>query len=144
MATYKGSKQERYYINNKESILAKKHAKTEANKIIKEEAKIKNKTILENKIARINNDGRGIYNAILGEGYIDDSDTLKDFLDDVVPVQYDLGGMSNLQILVDYIALNEKLFSSRKNPWKLIEKIYGISLKVSINQKAKYYKKELE
>ena len=123
--------------------ILKKHAKTEANKLVRETTKIENKKLMEHKITRINNDGENIYDTILGWGYIDNEETVNNFLDDKVPSQYDSGVLSTLQKIIDFMAINNVFLNKRLNPCKLIENIYSISIQVSINQRSKYYKKEL-
>ena len=140
-STYVGSKQQKYYENNKDKILAKKHAKTEANKIAKENAKAEQAILLQKTIEKINERGTNIYATILDEDFKKDTRGVIDLLNDIIPTQYDLGGMSNLKILIDYMALNDTPFNKRAYPWNLIEKTYGLSLKVTINQRKRYYNK---
>jgi len=45
MATYEGSKQQKYYLKNKDLILEKLRNKTAANKVAKEAAKIEKEII---------------------------------------------------------------------------------------------------
>jgi len=54
-------------------------------------------------------------------------------------LKYDLGGMTYLKILVDYMAFNDIQFNKRAYPWSAIEYTFGMSIKISINQRRKYY-----
>jgi len=47
--------------------------------------------------------------------------------------------MTYLKKLIDYMALNDIQFNKRAFPWILIENTYGLSIKININQRKKYY-----
>jgi len=63
--TYEGSKQQKYYIKNKELILEKLRNKTVANKAAKDALKVEEENIKQNNIIRINSMGKNIYEHIL-------------------------------------------------------------------------------
>jgi len=78
--------------------------------------------------------GVNIYNCVIDEEYFKNHLEMIAFLNNVVDVKYDLAGMSYLKILMDYMALDNIMFTSITYPCNANEKTYGISLKVTINQ----------
>jgi len=56
--TYEGSKQHKYYNKNKDEILAKKRAKTAADKAQKDAVKIMEENIKQNNILKIKSMGK--------------------------------------------------------------------------------------
>jgi len=138
--TYEGSKQQRYYLKNKEVILEKKRNKAAADKAKKEALKAEERIIIQNDIPKIKNMGGNIYSTVINEEYFKNHLEMIAFLNNIVDVKYDLAGMSYLKILTDYMALVDVMFTSNTYPWNAIEKTYGISLKVTINQRNKYYR----
>jgi len=128
MATYEGSKQQKYYLKNKELILEKSRNKTAANKVAREAAKIEKEIIKITKILRINNVGKLIYEQILDKEYFKKTSDIIDFLNKIVELQYDLRGMTCLKILNDYMSLNDIQFNKRAYPWSLIKNTYGLSI----------------
>jgi len=137
--TYEGSKQQNYYNKNKEEILAKKRAKTAADKAKKDAAKIIEENIKQINILRIKSMSKNIYEHILDRQYFTNVTNIIDHLNNQIEQQYDLGGMTYLKILIDYMALNDIQFNKRAYPWSAIEDKYGMSIKISINQRKKYY-----
>jgi len=83
--------------------------------------------------------GKNIYEHILDKEYFEKTSDLIDYLNNIIEHQYDLGGMTYLKILIDYMALNGIQFNKRAYPWSAIENTYGLSIKISINQRKKYY-----
>jgi len=139
MATYEGSEQQKYYLKNKDFTLEKLRNKTAANKVAREAAKIEKEIIKQNNIIKINNMGKNIYEHILEKEYFNKTSDIIDYLNDIIEQQYYLGGMTYLKILIDYMALNDIQFNKRAYPWSTIENKYGMSIKISINQRKKYY-----
>jgi len=80
-----------------------------------------------------------MYEHILDREYFTIVNDIIDYLNNQIEQQYDLGGMTYLKILVDYMALNDLQFNKRAYPWSAIENVYGMSIKISINQRKKYY-----
>jgi len=135
MATYEGSKQQRYYLKNKEVILEKMRNKAAANKAKKEALKAEEDVIKQNIIPKIKSMGSNIHSCVIDEVYFKNYLEMIEFLNTVVDVKYDLAGMSYLKILIDCMALDNVMFTSIAYAWNTIEKTYGISLKVTINQR---------
>jgi len=79
MATYEGSKQQRHYLKNKGIILEKIKAKTEANKVAREAAKVEEASIKQNNILKIYNMGKNIYKHILDKDYFKNTSDITDF-----------------------------------------------------------------
>jgi len=139
MATYEGSKQHKYYLKNKELILEKKRNKAAADKVKKEALQAGEDVIKQNNIPRIKSMGANIYSCVIDEVYFKNYLEMIEFLNTVVNDKFDLAGMSYSKISIDYMALDDVMFTSIAYPWK-IEKTYGISLKVTINRRKKYYR----
>jgi len=53
--------------------------------------------------------------------YFTKASDIIDYLNNLVEQQYDLGGMTYLKILIDYMSLNDIQFNKRAYPWSLIE-----------------------
>jgi len=67
--TYDGSKQQKYYLKNKEIILEKKRAKAAANKAEKNALKAQEHITKMNNSLKIINMGKNIYNNIIDREY---------------------------------------------------------------------------
>jgi len=119
--------------------LEKLKNKTAVNKAQKDAAKIMEENIKQNNILRIKSMGKNIYEHILDREYFTNENDIIDHLNNQVEQQYDLGGMTYLKILIDYMALNDFQFNKRAYPWSAIENTYGMSIKISINQRKKFY-----
>jgi len=112
--TYEGSKQQ--YNKNKEQILEKLRNKTAASNAQKKAAKIEEENIKQNNIIRIKSMGKNIYEHILDREYFTNTSHIIDYLNNLVEQQYDLGGMTYLKILIDYMSLNDNQFNKRAYP----------------------------
>jgi len=140
MATYEGSKQQKYYLKNKELILEKKLNKAAADKAKKEALKAEENAIKQNNIPKVKRMGGNIYSCVIDEEYFKNQLEITEFLNTVLDDKYGLAGMSYLKILIDYMALDNVTFTSIAYPWNMIEKTCGISSKVTINQRRKSYR----
>jgi len=114
------SKEKRYYLKNRDSILEKRKAKALADKVKKEADDLKAYELIKSKIPAINNIGVNIYETIIDDGYKKDYEEVTKLLSFKIDEKYELGGMTHLEILSDYLALNNKRFDIRHYPWKII------------------------
>jgi len=106
----------------------------------KEALKAEENVSIQNNIPQIKSMGGNIYSCVIDEEYFNNHLEIIEFLNTIVDDKYDLAGMSYLKILIDYMALDNVTFTSIAYQWNMIEKTYGINLKVTINQKKKYYR----
>jgi len=137
--TYEGSKQQKYYNKNNELILEKLRNKTAASKAAKDALKAEEEIIKQNNIIRIKSMGKNIYEHILDRENFTKASDIIDYLNNPVEQQYDLGGMTYLKILIDYMSLSDIQFNKRAYPWSLIENTYGMSITINITQRKRYY-----
>jgi len=127
----------KYYNKNKDQLLEKVRIKTTANKAKKDAAKIMEENIKQHNILRIKSMDKNIYEHVLDREYFTNVTNTIDHLNNKVEQQYDLGGMTYLKIIIDYMALNDIQFNKTAYPWSAIEITYGMSIKISINQRKK-------
>jgi len=133
------SKEQRYYLKNKEAILEKRKAKAAADKLKRQNEVLSEYELLKPKIAAINRICDNIYEAIIDEGYRNDSDAVTKLLSAKFNEKYELGGMSHLEILADYLALNNIVFEIRNYPWLIIKKNLNFNFSYYVKNKWLYY-----
>jgi len=80
-----------------------------------------------------------IYETIIDEGCRNDVDGIVKILSFKVDEKYDLGGMTHLEILSDYLALNDIKFDIRNYPWSVIRDKFNYNYSTYVKDKRLYY-----
>jgi len=133
------SKEQRYYLENREAILEKRRSKAAADKLKKKDEILNEYELLKSKFPTINKIGDNIYETIIDEGYRNDSDSVTKLLSTKMDEKYELGGMTHLEILADYLALSNIVFDIRNYPWKIIKENLNLNFSYYVKNKRLYY-----
>jgi len=133
------TEEQRYYLKNREAILEKKKNKATADKVKKENWKLKEYELVKSKMPAINNMGFNFCETIIDEGYKNDKDGIVKILSFKVDEKYDLGGMTHLEILSDYSALNDIKLDIRQYPWSVIRDKFNYNYSSDVKDKRLYY-----
>jgi len=83
--------------------------------------------------------GVNIYETIIDEGYRRDIDEIVKLLSFKVDEKYELGGMTHLEILSDYLALNNIRFDIRNYPWVIIRDKFNYNYSTYVKDKRLFY-----
>ena len=135
------SKEKRYYLKNKDSINEKRREKAAQDKLEKDIKWSEDLQTIKDKIKKINASGESIYNSIISPTNKKYVESVVDMLKEKILPQYDLGGMTNLEILADYMALNSIPFNTRSHPWNIIRDNIHPNFGMHIKNRKTYYGK---
>jgi len=138
-STYQGSKQQKYYLNNRDVILEKKRAEAAADKVKTDALRIEEQNVRMQKSIKIVNLGKNIYKDIIDEDRFNDHYEIINYLNTVVDEKYKLGRVNYFKILIDYLAFDGTKFNQNHYPWLMISNTFNIKLNSCINKAKKYY-----
>jgi len=133
------SKEKRYYLKNRDAILEKRKAKAAADKLEKEKIKFYELEIVKSKMSAINRIGENIYETIIDDGYRKDTEAVLQILSHKIDEKCDVGGITHLEILADYLALNDIKFDIRNYPWAIIRDKFNSNFSYYVENKRVYY-----
>jgi len=83
--------------------------------------------------------GVNIYETIIDEGYVNDVDGVVKLLSFKIDEKYDLGGMTHLEILSDYLAINDIKIDIRQYPWVIIRDKFNFNYSTHVKDRKLYY-----
>jgi len=108
-SNYQGSKQQKYYLNNKNEINEKRRAKAAADKIEKDALKLQEQKAKMENSSRLVFFAKFIYDNVINENRFNDHHEIVTYLNTISKEEYKFGNVSYLKLIIDYLALTNSI-----------------------------------
>jgi len=138
-SNYQGSKQQNYYLNHKNEINEKRRAKAAADKIASDALKLQQQQGKMEISPRLATFTKFIYFDIMVENRFINHFEIVKYLNTIPKDEYNLGNVTYLKLLIDYLAFTYKVINQNHHPWLMITNTFNIKLNKCIKDAKKSY-----
>jgi len=119
--------------------MKKKRAKAAADKVEKDALKLQQQQAKMEIAPRLVFFTKFIYNDVINENRFNIHHEIVNYLNTIAKEEYNFGNVSYLKLLIDYLALTNKVINQNHHPWLMITNTYNIKLSKCIKDAKKSY-----
>jgi len=138
-SNYQGSKQQKYYLNHKDEINEKRRAEAAADKIASDALKLQQQQAKMEIAPRLVTFTKFIYYDVINENRFNDPPEIVKYLNTIAKEEHNFGNATYLKLLIDYLALTNKVINQNHHPWLMITNTFNIKLKKCIKDAKRSY-----